>query len=57
MEGEANKAVEALLAKALGIPQSRVAIVRGKRGREKTAWVEGDPEALAAAASQLPEMG
>lgn len=57
VEGEANKAVEALIAKALGIPKGRVAIVRGQRGREKTAWVEGDPEALAAAASQLPEMG
>ena len=57
VEGEANKAVEALLAKALGIPKGRVAIVRGQRGRDKTAWVEGDPEALAVAASQLPEMG
>ncbi len=56
-EGEANKAVEALLAKAFGVPKGRVAIVRGERGREKTVRVEGDPEALAAAASQLPEMG
>jgi len=55
--GKANKAVEALLAKALGIPKNRVAIVRGLRSRKKTARVEGDPEALAAAASRLPEMG
>ena len=55
--GEANKAVEVLLAKALGIPKNRVAIVRGLRSREKTARVEGDLEALAAAASRLPEMG
>ena len=57
VEGKANKAVEALLAKALGIPKNRVVIVRGLRSREKMARVEGDPEALAAAASQLPEMG
>jgi len=57
VEGETNKAVEALIARALGIPKSRVAIVRGLRGREKTARVEGGPEALVAVASQLPELG
>ena len=57
MEGKANKAVEALIAKALGIPKNRIAIVRGLGSREKTAWVEGDPEVLVAAASLLAEMG
>ena len=57
MEGEANRAVEALLAKALGVPKGRVRVLRGHRSRDKTVWIEGDPVALAAAASLLPEIG
>ncbi len=34
-DGKANKAVIALLAKALGLPKSRIVIVRGDTGRDK----------------------
>lgn len=34
-DGKANKAVVALLAKALGVAKSRVEIMRGETGRDK----------------------
>jgi uncharacterized protein len=39
-EGRANAALEKLLAKALGVPPSRVAVVRGQTAREKVVRVE-----------------
>lgn len=46
IEGEANEALIELLAKALGVPKSGVAIERGGRSRSKIVAVEGlsDPE-------------
>lgn len=41
VEGEANRAVEALLARALGIAPSRIRVVRGERGREKLVSITG----------------
>ncbi len=41
VEGEANRAVEALLAGALGVRRSAVSVVRGERGRDKLVRVEG----------------
>jgi uncharacterized protein (TIGR00251 family) len=41
VEGEANAAVCALLARALGVPRSAVAVVRGDTGRRKTVRVAG----------------
>ncbi|MBI3637889.1 MAG: DUF167 domain-containing protein [Candidatus Rokubacteria bacterium] len=41
VEGEANAAVAALLAKALGVRSSAVSLVRGERGREKVVRVRG----------------
>jgi uncharacterized protein (TIGR00251 family) len=41
VEGEANAAVCALLARALGVPKSRVTVLRGDTGRRKTVRVEG----------------
>ncbi len=38
--GEANAAVVSLLAQALGVPKSRVQIVRGHSSREKLVEVE-----------------
>ncbi|OGL13240.1 MAG: hypothetical protein A3J45_11025, partial [Candidatus Rokubacteria bacterium RIFCSPHIGHO2_02_FULL_69_13] len=35
VEGEANRAVEALLARTLGVARSAVSVVRGGQGREK----------------------
>jgi uncharacterized protein YggU (UPF0235/DUF167 family) len=38
-DGKANRAVIALLAKALGIAKSRIIIVRGETGRDKLVWI------------------
>jgi uncharacterized protein (TIGR00251 family) len=39
--GEANAAVIAVLAKALGVAKSKLNIVRGESSREKTISIEG----------------
>jgi uncharacterized protein len=50
VEGEANAALEALLAKTLGIARSRVSVARGTTQRLKTVEIEGvDAAALEAA--------
>ena len=41
VEGEANRAVGALLAKALGVRPSAVTVVQGERGRDKVVRVSG----------------
>jgi uncharacterized protein (TIGR00251 family) len=46
--GRANDAVAALLAKALGVPPSAVAVVTGATGRDKIVAVSGDPATLLA---------
>lgn len=47
VDGAANQALIKLLAKALGIAKSNVAIVRGERGRHKVLEVRGiAPHAL-----------
>lgn len=49
VDGEANEAVIALFAKALGIPKSAVTIVAGQTSRRKTVKIErASPEAIAA---------
>lgn len=49
-EGEANAALEALIAKALGIARSQVSVARGTTQRLKTVEIEGiDAAALEAA--------
>ncbi|HZY02007.1 MAG TPA: DUF167 domain-containing protein [Anaeromyxobacteraceae bacterium] len=51
VEGEANAALVAFLAGALGVRRSDVTIVRGQAGRRKTVRVAGaSPEAAAALA-------
>ena len=45
VEGRANEAVRKLIAKRLGVPRSKVTIVRGARGRDKLVSVEGVGEA------------
>jgi hypothetical protein len=46
MEGAANDACVRALSEALGIPQSRITLVRGHRGRAKTFSIKGlsEPE-------------
>jgi uncharacterized protein len=41
VEGEANAAVCALLARALRVPRSAVTVARGEGGRRKTVHIEG----------------
>ena len=41
VEGEANRAVAAVLARALRVPRSTVTVVRGERGRDKVVRVAG----------------
>jgi len=41
VDGAANEALRAFLGKALGVPKSAVAILRGETGRNKTIEVRG----------------
>ena len=41
VEGEANAALIRLLARALGVPRSSLAIIRGERSRNKAVRVQG----------------
>lgn len=45
-DGAANAALEVLVAKAAGVPKSRVAVVAGKTSRVKTLRLDGDPADL-----------
>ncbi len=40
-DGKANRAVEAAIAKLLGVPKGRVEIVRGAGSRDKTVRIQG----------------
>jgi hypothetical protein len=40
-DGRANRAAESLLAATLGVPASRVAVIRGRTSRTKLVEVEG----------------
>lgn len=46
-DGRANRAICALLAEALALPASRVSVLHGATGREKTVLAGGDAVALA----------
>jgi uncharacterized protein YggU (UPF0235/DUF167 family) len=52
-KGKANAGVVALLAKALGVPKSAVAVVSGETARLKTLDVAGDGAALVEKLSAL----
>lgn len=52
-DGRANRAICGLLASALNIPVSRIAVTQGATSREKTVRVEGDAVTLAARLSAL----
>jgi uncharacterized protein len=45
VDGAANDALCRLVAKAAGVPRSRVAVVRGERARQKVVRVDGVDEA------------
>lgn len=45
-DGQANKALEKLVAKALRVPRSAVSVVGGHKARQKQLAVDGDPAVL-----------
>lgn len=46
-DGQANKAVINLVAKALRVPKSSISIKRGESSRDKLLWIDGlDPKEL-----------
>ena len=47
-KGEANRAVEVVVAGWLGVPKSSVAVTLGGKSRLKTVLVTGEPDRLAA---------
>ena len=51
--GAANQALERMMAKALGVPSSSVAVVAGGTSRLKTLRILGDPAALAKSVDAL----
>ncbi len=52
-KGRANKAIVALLARALKVPKSAIALKRGETARLKRFFIEGEARALAAALRKL----
>jgi uncharacterized protein len=44
VDGKANAALCALIARAAGVPPSRVSVVRGQASRDKVVHVEGGEE-------------
>ncbi|MGB6118821.1 MAG: DUF167 family protein [Mesorhizobium sp.] len=52
-KGEANDALERLIARAFGVPASAVAIIAGQTARLKTVRITGDPAKLADCVAQL----
>ena len=47
-KGEANRAVEVVVAGWLGVPKSSIAVAAGGKSRLKTVLVAGQPDRLAA---------
>lgn len=45
-KGKANKALLALVSKALGVPKSSISLVSGDTARQKILRIDGDPEDL-----------
>ena len=52
-DGKANGALEALIAKALGVPKSAARVMRGAKSRLKVIDVTGDPQDLLSRALAL----
>ena len=52
-EGEANAALTALVAKAVGVARTRVEVVSGRTSRLKTLHIDGDAATVVAALEDL----
>jgi uncharacterized protein (TIGR00251 family) len=55
-KGKANEAVLDLLAEAFCVPRSAVELIRGETGRDKLAFIAGEPAALRARLEELTVM-
>jgi uncharacterized protein YggU (UPF0235/DUF167 family) len=55
-KGEANAALERLVAKVFGVPASAVTIIAGQTARLKTVRVAGDPAKLAGKVAKLRQL-
>lgn len=53
-DGRANRAICALLAAALHVPTSAIAVVQGATARDKICRIAGDPARLAEQLENLP---
>jgi uncharacterized protein len=53
VDGQANESLIAFLSKFLNVPKSHVSITRGDKSREKTVFVSGDPEQIAAKLNEV----
>lgn len=53
VDGAANEAVRALVARLFAVPRAEVRITRGETGRQKTVRIEGPAQALLAQAEAL----
>ncbi|OCW58943.1 DUF167 family protein [Hoeflea olei] len=51
--GKANRAIEKLIAKRLGLAKTLVTVISGETSRSKTIRISGDPEDLAGALEAL----
>lgn len=47
-DGQANRSVESVVAKWLGLARTRVAVAQGSKSRVKTLDIDGDPRELEA---------
>jgi uncharacterized protein (TIGR00251 family) len=56
-KGKANAAVIALIAGALGVPRSAIALTAGETSRQKTLRIAGDAETLGARLAALAANG
>lgn len=56
-DGQANKAVIAVIAKALGVPRSSLSIISGPKDRLKQVLIEGEPSILEPAIRELISSG
>ena len=53
VENQANEEAVRLLSDALGLPRSRISLIRGAKSRDKVFHLQGDPEALRAELDRL----
>ena len=56
-DNKANRAIEKLIAKRLGLAKSGVTVISGETSRSKVIRIEGDPDDLSARLRDLIQAG